>query len=56
MARTFRRRAERRLIAAREVGITASGTLIAYVNRASDLAYVLARRAGGEAEEPLSHT
>ncbi len=56
LARTFLRRAERRLIAAHEVGLTASGTLIAYVNRASDLAYVLARRAAGQAEEPLSHT
>ena len=32
-----------------------SGTLIAYVNRASDLVYVLARRAAGDCEEPLSH-
>jgi cob(I)alamin adenosyltransferase len=55
LARTFLRRAERRLIAAREHGMTVSGTLIAYVNRASDLAFVLARATAGEADEPLSH-
>ncbi|MGB0092749.1 MAG: cob(I)yrinic acid a,c-diamide adenosyltransferase [Solirubrobacteraceae bacterium] len=55
LARTFLRRAERGLIAGREGGMTVSGTLIAYVNRASDLAYVLARRAAGDGEEPLSH-
>lgn len=54
LARTFLRRAERRLIAARERGIAVSATLIAYLNRASDLAYVLARRAAGDGE-PLSH-
>jgi cob(I)alamin adenosyltransferase len=54
LARTFLRRAERRLIAAREGGTAVSPTLIAYVNRASDLAYVLARRAAGDGE-PLSH-
>jgi len=55
LARTLLRRAERRLIAARERGVTVSATLIAYVNRASDLAYVLAR-AAAETDEPLSHT
>jgi cob(I)alamin adenosyltransferase len=55
LARTFLRRAERGLIAGRDGGITVSGTLIAYVNRASDLAYVLAGRAAGDGEEPLSH-
>lgn len=55
LARTFLRRAERRLIAGREQGMAASSALIAYVNRASDLAYVLARRAAGEHDEPLSH-
>ena len=54
LARTFLRRAERRLIAAREGGTAVSATLIAYVNRASDLAYVLARHAAGDGE-PLSH-
>lgn len=55
LARTFLRRAERRLIAGREDSMTVSNALIAYVNRGSDLAYVLARRAAGELEEPLSH-
>lgn len=55
LARTALRRAERRLIAGREEGLVVSATLVAYVNRASDLAYVLARRAAGEHEEPLSH-
>jgi cob(I)alamin adenosyltransferase len=55
LARTFLRRAERRLIAGRERGMTVSATLIAYLNRASDLAYVLARRAAGDGDEPLSH-
>jgi cob(I)alamin adenosyltransferase len=56
LARTSLRRAERRLIAGRQEGLAVSATLLAYVNRASDLAYVLARRAAGEHEEPLSHT
>lgn len=55
LARTFLRRAERRLVAARDQGMAVSGTLIAYVNRASDLAFVLARAAAGEGDEPLSH-
>jgi cob(I)alamin adenosyltransferase len=55
LARTFPRRAERRLVAAREGGMTVSATLIAFVNRASDLVYVLARRAAGDGDEPLSH-
>lgn len=54
LARTFLRRSERRLIGAREGGMAVSATLIAYVNRASDLAYVLARHAAGDGE-PLSH-
>jgi cob(I)alamin adenosyltransferase len=55
LARTFLRRAERRLVAGREQGLAVSAPLLAYVNRVSDLAYVLARRAAGEGEEPLSH-
>jgi cob(I)alamin adenosyltransferase len=55
MARTFLRRAERRLVAAREGGTPVSAALIAYVNRGSDLVYVLARRAAGDSDEPLSH-
>lgn len=55
LARTFLRRAERRLIAGRQEGMSVSGTLVAYVNRASDLAYALVRAAVGEEGEPLSH-
>lgn len=55
LARTFLRRAERRLVAARRDGLALNPDLAAYLNRASDLAYVLARRAAGDAEEPLSH-
>ena len=55
LARTFLRRAERRLIAAQHSGMPASGTLVAYLNRASDLAYALARAAAGDEDEPLSH-
>jgi cob(I)alamin adenosyltransferase len=55
LARTFLRRAERRLVAAREGGMTVSATLVAFVNRSSDLLYVLARRAARGLDEPLSH-
>ena len=55
LARTFLRRAERRLVAAREAGMTLSDVLIAYVNRSSELLYVLARRAARGLDEPLSH-
>ena len=55
LARTVLRRAERRLVAGRRSGLTASEALIAYVNRASDLAYVLARRAADGHDEPVSH-
>ena len=44
----------RRLVAARDGGMSMSAGLIAYVNRASDLAYVLARRGAGDGDEPLS--
>lgn len=54
LARTALRRAERQLISGRERGMKLGATLLAYVNRASDLAYVLARRAAGD-DEPLSH-
>ena len=56
LARTFLRRAERRLVAGRRDGLPLNPVLAPYLNRASDAAYVLARRAAGGAEEPLSHT
>lgn len=55
LARTALRRLERQLVAARERDVAIDPVLVAYVNRASDLAYVLARQAAGEDPEPLSH-
>lgn len=55
LARTLVRRAERALIAGAQAGMPASPELVAFVNRASDLAYVLARRSADD-DEPLSHT
>lgn len=55
LARTAVRRAERRLVTVgrwRDGGV--SGPALTYLNRASDLLYVLARRAA-PADEPLSH-
>ena len=54
VARTRLRAAERRLVAAREAGAIVDEVVLGYVNRASDLVYVLARRAAGR-EEELSH-
>jgi cob(I)alamin adenosyltransferase len=55
LARTFVRRAERGLVAACDDGMPLGAALMTYLNRASDLAYVLARRAAGDRDEPLSH-
>jgi cob(I)alamin adenosyltransferase len=55
LARTFLRRAERRIVAAREAGMSPSPPVMTYLNRASDLTYVLARRAAGGQDELLSH-
>jgi cob(I)alamin adenosyltransferase len=55
LARTVLRRAERRLVAAGEAGAPVAAPVLAYLNRASDLLYVLARRAAGDRDEPLSH-
>ncbi|HMN20686.1 MAG TPA: cob(I)yrinic acid a,c-diamide adenosyltransferase [Ottowia sp.] len=60
MARTQVRRAERRLVAyARSAQPAVADTLNPqvgiYLNRVSDLLYVLARQAAGDAEEPASH-
>jgi cob(I)alamin adenosyltransferase len=54
-ARTVVRRAERHAVGAREGGRTVSATALEYLNRLSDLLFVLARRAAGDAEEPASH-
>lgn len=58
MARTTVRRAERRLVAHRddEESGRCNPHALAYLNRVSDLLYVLARVAAGEQDEPMSHT
>jgi len=55
LARTFLRRAERRLVASGDRETTRSPALMAYLNRASDLAYAMARAAAAGHREPLSH-
>jgi len=55
VARGRLRSAERRLVAAREAGAGVGDDVLAWVNRASDLVYAMARRAAGDGEEELSH-
>jgi len=58
LARTILRRAERRLVADQAAAGSrqpANPHVRSYLNRASDLLYVLARHAAGDAEEPPSH-
>ncbi|MEP7016530.1 MAG: cob(I)yrinic acid a,c-diamide adenosyltransferase [Actinomycetota bacterium] len=55
LARTVARRTERHVIRVRAAGRAVSPEVVAYLNRLSDLLYVLARRAAGAAEEPVSH-
>ena len=58
MARTQVRRAERRLVAYARGGQAAptlNPQVGIYLNRVSDLLYVLARQAAGDEEEPASH-
>lgn len=54
-ARTVVRRAERAVVALRDAGEGVSDACVRYLNRLSDLLYVLARDAAGEPEPP-SHT
>ncbi len=54
-ARTVARRAERACLRARDDGGPVSEEVLRYLNRLSDLLFVLARQAAGEAEEPASH-
>lgn len=54
-ARTVVRRAERHVVAARAGGHPVAQAALTYLNRLSDLLFVLARHAAGEAEEPASH-
>jgi cob(I)alamin adenosyltransferase len=52
LARTVCRRAERRVVALRTAGETVSGEAIIYLNRLSDLLFVLARLANSAAGQP----
>lgn len=62
MARAQIRTAERRVVAMRfdpqlavDVDVRVNPHVPTYLNRTSDLLYVLARRAAGDTEEPMSH-
>ena len=55
LARAVVRRAERHAIQARTGGRPVSDEVLRYLNRLSDLLFVLARHAAGDAEEPASH-
>ena len=54
-ARTVVRRAERHVVQAHEAGHEISPLVLRYLNRLSDLLFVVARHAAGDAEEPASH-
>jgi len=54
-ARTVVRRAERHVVHAQEEGHLVSVTALRYLNRLSDLTFVLARHAAGDEPEPASH-
>lgn len=55
LARAVIRRAERHVVSARETGEHVSDEVLRYLNRFSDLLYVLARDASGPDPEPVSH-
>ena len=55
LARTVVRRAERDAARARAYGRPVAGGVLRYLNRLSDLLFVLARHAAGDAGEPASH-
>lgn len=54
-ARTVVRRAERHVVQAAHAGHEVSPLVLEYLNRLSDLVFVLARHAAGEVDEPPSH-
>jgi cob(I)alamin adenosyltransferase len=54
VARTVLRRAERRIVALRASNIAVSSELLRYVNRLSDLVFMLARAEEGAAIRPLT--
>src|SRR5699024_5826067 len=55
VARTVVRRAERHTIRAAREGAEVSDQVLVYLNRLSDLLFVLGRHAAGEVQEPPSH-
>lgn len=55
LARTVVRRAERHTVRTARAGATVSDQVVVYLNRLSDLLFVLARNAAGEVDEPPSH-
>lgn len=55
LARTVVRRAERHTLRAKDAGFVVSEHAQRYLNRLSDLVFVLARRAVEGLEEPVSH-
>lgn len=54
VARTATRRAERRAVELRDGGRQVNPEVLHYLNRLSDLLFVMARRAAGETAEPQS--
>ena len=52
LARTLVRRAERRTVELRDIGVVVNPEILPYLNRLSDLLFVLARRLAGGPEEP----
>ncbi len=55
LGRAVVRRAERQAVRARACGRPVSDEVLRYLNRLSDLLFVLARHAAGDAGEPASH-
>lgn len=56
VARTIVRRAERHTVGLRDAGHPVSDDVLAYLNRLSDLLYVVARHAAEGEAEPASHS
>lgn len=54
-ARTVVRRAERHVVQAQAAGHEVSPLVLRYLNRLSDLVFVLARQAAGDVDEAASH-
>ena len=55
LARAVVRRAERHAVRAQAGGRPVGDEVLRYLNRLSDLLFVLARHAAGDAGEPASH-